>query len=79
MSQIINWRERAFEIAARLERLRPTADLAALHRALGAAKIVCSLREDRAGKSYLRFSPHFYNTEAEMDRVIATLRAGLSL
>ncbi|MDZ4286857.1 MAG: aminotransferase class V-fold PLP-dependent enzyme [Prosthecobacter sp.] len=31
--------------------------------------VTVSLRHDRAGKPHLRFSPHFYNTEAEMDRV----------
>ncbi len=32
--------------------------------------VVVSLRHNRAGKAHLRFSPHFYNTEAEIDRVI---------
>ncbi len=36
---------------------------------LTAHKISPSLRFDRAGRAYLRFSPHFYNTETEMDRV----------
>ncbi|MEN3940410.1 aminotransferase class V-fold PLP-dependent enzyme [Prosthecobacter sp. SYSU 5D2] len=40
---------------------------------LTAQKISPSLRYDRAGKAYLRFSPHFYNTEAEMDRVVAAI------
>ena len=40
---------------------------------LTALRISPSLRYDRAGKAYLRFSPHFYNTEAEMDRVIAEI------
>jgi cysteine desulfurase / selenocysteine lyase len=31
--------------------------------------IVVSLRHNREGRSHLRFSPHFYNTEAEIDRV----------
>lgn len=31
--------------------------------------VVVSLRHNRAGQAHLRFSPHFYNTEAEMDRV----------
>ena len=42
---------------------------------LTAQKISPSLRYDRAGKAYLRFSPHFYNTEAEMDRVVAAIAA----
>jgi len=35
--------------------------------------IVASHRYDRAGNEYLRLSPHFYNTEAEMDRVLEVL------
>ena len=31
--------------------------------------IVVSLRHNREGRAHLRFSPHFYNTEAEIDRV----------
>lgn len=31
---------------------------------------VVSLRHNRAGRAHLRFSPHFYNTTAEIDRVI---------
>ena len=53
----------------------PRADLTAMHRALGEAGIVASLRHDRAGQAWLRFSPHFYNTEAELDRVAEVLRA----
>ncbi len=36
---------------------------------LTANNIATSLRHNRAGEPLLRFSPHFYNTEAEMDRV----------
>ncbi len=36
---------------------------------LTANNITPSLRHNRAGQPLLRFSPHFYNTEAEMDRV----------
>jgi len=28
------------------------------------------LRSDRAGRKYLRLSPHFYNTDAELGRVL---------
>lgn len=42
---------------------------AAVYEHLAAQKISPSLRFDRAGKAYLRFSPHFYNTLGEMDRV----------
>ena len=50
-------------------------DLARIFDHLTAQKISPSLRYDRAGKAYLRFSPHFYNTEAEMDRVVAAIAA----
>ncbi|MCW0217785.1 MAG: aminotransferase class V-fold PLP-dependent enzyme [Prosthecobacter sp.] len=42
---------------------------------LTAQKISPSLRFDRAGQSYLRFSPHFYNTETEMDHVVDAIAA----
>ncbi len=35
--------------------------------------VIASHRFDRAGAEYLRFSPHFYNTEAEIDRVLDLL------
>ncbi len=41
---------------------------------LTSQKISPSLRHDRQGKAYLRFSPHFYNTLEEMDRVIEAIR-----
>jgi len=40
-------------------------------------KVVVSLRYNRAGRSHLRFSPHFYNTEAEIDRVIELIQAAV--
>jgi cysteine desulfurase / selenocysteine lyase len=49
---------------------RPGADLAALHKKLADAGIVTSLRTDRQGQNYLRFSPHFYNTDAELQRTL---------
>ena len=52
---------------------QPGKDLAPLHQKLLAANIVTSLRADRAGRQYLRLSPHFYNTDAELQRVLDTL------
>jgi len=52
-------------------------DLAALHRELEAAGIVTSLRADRAGRHYVRISPHFYNTDAELARLLEALRSFL--
>jgi selenocysteine lyase/cysteine desulfurase len=48
---------------------KPDADLPALHAKLTEAKIITSLRADRAGQRYIRLSPHFYNTDAELQRV----------
>ena len=44
-----------------------------LHARLDRAAVVCSLRHDREGRDYLRFSPHFYNTVSELDTVLALL------
>ena len=55
----------------------PSIGSAKLFAALEKAGIVASLRHDREGREYLRFSPHFYNTEAELDRAVEVLRAGL--
>ena len=44
-----------------------------LHAKLDQAGVVSSLRHDREGREYLRFSPHFYNTEAELDTVLSLL------
>jgi cysteine desulfurase/selenocysteine lyase len=45
-------------------------DLGALHHKLAEANIVTSLRVDRAGRRYLRLSPHFYNSDAELGSVL---------
>ena len=37
------------------------------------AGVVASLRYDREGRDYLRFAPHFYNTEAEIDHACEVL------
>ena len=34
-------------------------------------RVATSLRSDRQGKSYIRFSHHFYNTQTDFDRVFA--------
>jgi cysteine desulfurase/selenocysteine lyase len=51
------------------------ADLQVLFEKLAGAGIHPSLRHDRQGRAMLRFSPHFYNTEEEMDRVAEVIRA----
>jgi selenocysteine lyase/cysteine desulfurase len=52
---------------------RPDIDLTAVHQRLSEHKVVVSLRKDRSGKFYLRFSPHFYNTDAELQRAVELL------
>ena len=48
-------------------------DLAALHKKLMDAGVVTSLRADRKGQNYIRLSPHFYNTDAELQRTLELL------
>ncbi len=52
---------------------RTDADLAALYQKLLDANIITSLRADRASRRYIRLSPHFYNTDAELQRVVDLL------
>ncbi len=52
---------------------QPGKDLAPLHQKLLAAGIVTSLRIDRSGQKYIRLSPHFYNTDQELHRVLELL------
>jgi selenocysteine lyase/cysteine desulfurase len=50
-----------------------TAEMAALFQKLREAGIEMSLRADRGGRQYLRISAHFYNTDAELRRVLEFL------
>lgn len=52
---------------------RTGTDLTELHTRLSAARITTSLRTDRCGKRYIRLSPHFYNTDAELGRFLDCL------
>ena len=52
---------------------RPGKDFATLHKRLTDAGVVTSLRTDRLGKNYIRLSPHYYNTDAELQRVLELL------
>jgi selenocysteine lyase/cysteine desulfurase len=45
-------------------------DPTALHQKLAEAGILTSLRVDRAQRRYIRLSPHFYNTDAELGRML---------
>jgi selenocysteine lyase/cysteine desulfurase len=48
-------------------------DMPALHQRLEESQVITSLRTDRQGRHYLRLSPHFYNTDAELQRVLDLL------
>jgi selenocysteine lyase/cysteine desulfurase len=56
----------------------PRCESARIFRALEAAKITVSLRNTRDGGAWLRFSPHFYNTIDEMDRIVAVIHATIN-
>jgi selenocysteine lyase/cysteine desulfurase len=49
---------------------RQGSDMSELYQRLEAASICTSLRSDRAGNHYIRLSPHFYNTDAELQRLL---------
>jgi cysteine desulfurase / selenocysteine lyase len=51
----------------------PEKNLTELHAKLSAANVVASLRSDRRGQKYIRLSPHFYSTDAELQKVIELL------
>jgi len=52
---------------------RDGVDLATLNQKLLDAGIFTSLRVDRTGQKYIRLSPHFYNTDAELQKTLALL------
>ena len=49
---------------------RPGQDPKPLHDKLSAANIITSLRTDRKRQNYIRLSPHFYNTDEELNRAL---------
>jgi cysteine desulfurase/selenocysteine lyase len=46
------------------------AEMGEIHARLEKNGIVTSLRADRRNQSYIRVAPHFYNTDAELCRVL---------
>jgi len=52
---------------------QPGRDLTASHQKLTAAGVVSSFRADRSGQSYIRLSPHSYNTDTELHRTLELL------
>jgi len=51
----------------------PDLDLNALHARLTDAGIVTSLRTDRQQRRYIRFSPHFYTPDSDLERAVEAL------
>jgi len=52
---------------------KPGQSASELYLRLLTANVITSLRVDRARQQYIRVSPHFYNTDAELDRMLALL------
>jgi cysteine desulfurase/selenocysteine lyase len=52
---------------------QPGKNMTALNQKLSDAGVVASLRTDRKDQNYIRFSPHFYNSDAELSRVLELL------
>jgi cysteine desulfurase / selenocysteine lyase len=52
---------------------KPGANMASIHQQLESAHIITSLRADRTGQTYIRLSPHFYNTDAELESLLGLL------
>ena len=48
-------------------------DMSALGEKLARENVVASVRADRSGRDYLRFSPHFYNTHEELEKAVSLL------
>jgi len=49
---------------------RPGKDLSAMAQKLDENGVVASLRADRSGQNYIRVSPHYYNTDMEIERFL---------
>ena len=49
--------------------------MAPLHASLEASGVITSLRVNPAGVQWIRLSPHFYNADADLDRLFECLKA----
>jgi selenocysteine lyase/cysteine desulfurase len=72
-SGIISFHQAGPGLAEAASAAKAGKDLAALHKKLTDAGVVASLRADRKGQNYIRLSPHFYNTDAELQRTLGLL------
>ena len=55
----------------------PRADMKSLFARLEENRIAASLRHNREGVEFIRFSPHFYNTSGEIAHAVEVLRGGV--
>ncbi|MCP4846358.1 MAG: aminotransferase class V-fold PLP-dependent enzyme [Verrucomicrobiaceae bacterium] len=55
----------------------PAGNVAAILRHLNKSGVIASCRKDRSGNEFLRFSPHFYNSEEEITRALEILSVGM--
>ena len=55
----------------------PAGHAPAIFRHLAESGVIASCRKDRGGNDFLRFSPHFYNSEEEITRALEILSAGM--
>lgn len=72
---VLNADVRPENVSSIVSILRGKTDMNALNKKLAAAGIVTSVRTDRSGTNFLRLSPHFYNTDDELQRFLAVLDA----
>ncbi len=56
----------------------PRAEMSAIFHFLQGNRVTASLRHDRVRREYLRWSPHFYTTEEEIDRAVSLVGQFLS-
>lgn len=70
---VLNAAAHADNASAIVTFFRAGTDMAALHQKLTDQHIVTSLRADRTGQKFIRLSPHFYNTDAELERLLGLL------
>lgn len=51
----------------------PQKEMAGVHQHLQSNNVIASLRTDRTGRQYVRFSPHFYTSDGDLERALALL------
>ena len=67
---VLNPKPEPGNVSSIISIFQPGKDLTPLHKKLTDAGVVTSLRTDRKGQHYIRFSPHFYNTDEELQQAI---------